>query len=525
MATLTTAAAWYRSGLHVYTGGVGYDGAPCVGRFAFTTDAHGAASLSFRTARMTPDTADNHNQPSTADKFRWIVTQSATGYQRACGGAGWAVQGEPYSCMSGSRALSLLPNSTYYLWIFPQTSAYCLWWIDGVTVTTAGEYGAPSTVQAADGVFGEPLVISLSRSLADVTHSLSVDCAGLHTVLLDHSPQYPSVTWEPALADYAPLLPNSASAQALITAESFCNGSSLGTATCSVTLRIPAGALEPALSPGWVTLQPVNEGDAAGFSCLIAGQSRLQAVFDPAKIDAAPLLGASITGYELEAAGETVSAAPWRSPVLREPEQVRVSLVDSRGLRTVRSFPVSPEPYAPPALSRVRIFRCDGQGAEDENGTAIGFFAALDYSPLAGENSCSLSAALRPLNGSFGPETAMTSELLAILTGQDPDRSCECRITATDGLGRSATALCRLPTRRWAVKFRPDGLGVAFGKAPESVRALELPGDWDIRLGAESLWLRLHPVGSLLLADSAPGEGTWSQIGTVSGAALWRRTA
>ena len=88
----------------------------------------------------------------------------------------------------------------------------------------------------------------------------------------------------------------------------------------------------------------------------------------------------------------------------------------------------------------------------------------------------------------------------------------------------SSSALRRLPTRRWAMKFRPDGQGVAFGKAPEQARCLELPGDWQIRLGQESLWLALHPVGSLVLADSAPAEGSWSDQGAVSGTRLWRRT-
>ena len=118
----------------------------------------------------------------------------------------------------------------------------------------------------------------------------------------------------------------------------------------------------------------------------------------------------------------------------------------------------------------------------------------------------------------------MTPGQLTVLPGQNPDQSCECRIRAEDGLGRSAEALRRLPTRRWAMKLRPDGQGVAFGKAPEHSKTLELPADWDIRLGEESLWLRLHPVGSLVLADAAPAEGSWSDQGAVSGTRLWRRT-
>lgn len=525
MSTLTTTATYFRGGLsHVYTGGVGYDGAACVARYAFTTDANGAASLAFRTQRLEPDRNDNHYQPDTLNGFRWLVTREATGYEGACGAAGWQTQAVWGDCLSGSRALSLLPQTSYYLWIFPSTSRYCLWWVGGATVTTEGRYGTPSSLEAADGVFGQPLPITLSRSLSDVTHTVTVDCAGVHTLLLEKSSQYPGLTWEPALSDYAPLLPAAASAPATITAETFCGEESLGTSAVTVTMRIPEGALEPTLSQGWVTLQPCNEGAAAGMHCLIAGMSRAEALFDATKIDTAPLLGATITGFALEAEGETVSAAPYRSPVLTGETVLRLCAIDSRGQRHGESRTVTPLAYAPPTLSLVQVFRCDDAGSPDENGTAIGVSAQLDFSSLGGENRCSLSAALRAPEGQFGPETAMASGALTVIPGQNPDASCECRISATDSLGRSATALRRLPTRRWAMKFRPDGRGVAFGKAPEQTRCLELPGDWQIRLGQESLWLALHPVGSLVLADSAPAEGSWSDQGAVSGTRLWRRT-
>ena len=96
MSTLTTTATYFRGGLsHVYTGGVGYDGAACVARYAFVTDANGAASLSFRTQRLEPDRNDNHYQPDTLNGFRWLVTREATGYEGACGAAGWQTVPSP----------------------------------------------------------------------------------------------------------------------------------------------------------------------------------------------------------------------------------------------------------------------------------------------------------------------------------------------------------------------------------------------------------------------------------------------
>ncbi len=523
MSTITTTAAWYRGSFRPYTGGVGYDGAPCVGRFAFRTDSLGAASLSFVTRRFQPDYNDKHNQPETARNFRWTVTEEATGWEWACGEGGWPAVPDGSVNLSGSHAVSLLPDRTYYLWIFPKNTAYCLWWIDGVTVTTQGSWGVPSEVDAPDGVFGRALPITLSRHLQDAVHTVTVDCLGIHSLLLERSAQYPALTWEPALGDYLPLLPDAASAPATLTVETFSGERSLGTVTKTLQMSVPAD-LHPALSAGWYGLTPCNEGAAAGLTGLIAGVSRAEVSFDSAKIDMAPLLGASIAGFGLSWAGEELTAPPYRSGVITGPGELQLFLIDSRGLRHGESVPLDPLPYGPPALSRVRVFRCRPDGTEDESGSAVGVFAGAEYSPLAGENAVTLTAALRHPGEDFGAETALTPETLCLLGGQDPDRSLDVRLSLTDRLGRSALALRRLPTRRWAMKFRPDGRGVAFGKAPEGAERLELPAGWQIRMGEESLWLHLHPVGSLVLADAAPAEGAWTDEGAVASTRLWRRT-
>ena len=64
-----------------------------------------------------------------------------------------------------------------------------------------------------------------------------------------------------------------------------------------------------------------------------------------------------------------------------------------------------------------------------------------------------------------------------------PDSSYRIRLKATDRLGNSALLTVELPTQRWAMKFRPNGLGVGFGKAPEHDNCIELPAGWVIRIG------------------------------------------
>ena len=64
------------------------------------------------------------------------------------------------------------------------------------------------------------------------------------------------------------------------------------------------------------------------------------------------------------------------------------------------------------------------------------------------------------------------------------DSSYLVRLTIMDALGKTASVTVALATQRWAMKFRPGGMGVGFGKAPEHDNCIELPAGWVIRIGS-----------------------------------------
>lgn len=378
---------------------------------------------------------------------------------------------------------------------------------------SAASSPAPGALEVRDGFFGSPLPLVLRPGHPKAAHTVTVDCLGRRTVLLEKGGRSPLLVWETALADYAPLLPDRAEAPAVFTVESFLNGVSLGTAQKTVSMRIPEGALAPGLGEGWVTLRPRNPGGAASDR-YAAGLSRVEAVFDETKIDPAPLLGARVTGFRLTALGETVSRPPYRSAVLTGPTELCCAVVDSRGLQWTERFSVEPEAYAPPALA-LRVSR---------SGRSAAVTAAADACALNGAAACALTVSLRPLDGDFGAEAALRPGETTVLTGLDAARSYECRVRAVDSLGGETVRRELLPVPGWAMKFRPAGDGVAFGMAPSRARVLELPAGWEIRIGGESLFSALHPVGSVVLGDSAPAQGVWESAGALAGTTAWRRT-
>lgn len=340
----------------------------------------------------------------------------------------------------------------------------------------------PSTITASDGVFGGDIPVSLTPSVQGVRHTLTVSCAGEGETLIDSDSPATSAVWTPALAVYAPLLPNAGSTSAVFTCETFYNGVSMGSTTKTVTVSFDSAAA-PTVANGWAVAAPYNTGSAQGFTVWIQGKSRAEVSFDTSKISCA--YGATVAGYAIRCEGETVSASPYRTGVLAGlTADIVCTVTDSRGLSASETLRVTLLPYSAPQASGVSVIRCDALGDENESGGYIAVTATAAYSPLDGENSATLRAAVRTYpSGQFGSETMIASGQKTVLSATySPDVSFEVRVTVTDGLGTVSTVTRTLFTRKWAMKFREDANGVAFGKAAEQNAALELANGWTLVL-------------------------------------------
>ncbi len=259
--------------------------------------------------------------------------------------------------------------------------------------------------------------------------------------------------------------------------------------TKTMTVSADAG-MKPAVSAGWASLAAYNAGTAvetAGVTGYVKGYSKAQASFDPAKIDMTDAVGASVASYAVSCQGETDNTSPYLTGVLAAASvSVVCTVTDTRGRTASESFPVTVMEYAPPVLSGQQVFRCLSSGTADEGGTYYSVEAALLFSSLAGQNTCTLTAAIAPSGGSFGAETALASGTASVFGPISADTSYTVRLTATDALGNTARYYASLPTRKWAMKFRPDGSGVAFGKAAETDNVFEIAPDWDLEVGGDA---------------------------------------
>ena len=497
-----------RVGADTYTVGGQYNAAYYHGRYTILTDAGGAARIAVGGLRRSR--ANNR-------RLRLDVTAGAATH-RTSGGGGVTLDAQG----AGVIEAKLLPNTSYCVWL------YCDGWCDlfsdaGLTLTASGSYGTPGTPAAPDGWFGRPLPIAIAGGSAGARYTVTVSCAG-RTETLQTEGTATDLLWTPAVADFAPLIPAAPGAEATIRCETFYAGVSAGTAAATAMLRFAPGSLPPTLSPGWAVPGYDNSGTAAAnIAAWVQGHSRAAVSFDASKIACAH--GASVTGYTVVCGTETLTAAPFRTAVLTGTAATLVCTVtDSRGQSARERFALTLHAYAPPVLTAVSVVRCDQNGEPDENGDVLVLTATAAVSPLGGLNPYTLTAYSRDPGGSWIGRGTLPSGTAYPLAAHSPDQTWEVKLTLTDALGGSASWEQRVPPRRWAMKFRPDGEGVGFGKAPEHGGALELPEDWCLRFGRQ----RLHPAmlgaqetGDTAAAAHAAGEYfIWRERLVCAGAAI-----
>lgn len=486
MTVTTTGRAAYRGGVS-HTGYLaGFETAnklTRVLRYTFRTPADGVSKLSFTAAHLA------HSASYSWGGLNWYATTSPTSHVNA--GAGSASHGtltitgngKDYDIAAGEAAVNLPANAEAYIYIFPNNANYFLWNFANVAslnITTAAGSSTIAAITQTVETLGT-LTVSLNKAVDAFRHRLTVTAGGKTLYTSELFDVLHSVTVPRAWFDSFPSV-TTISATATVT--TYNGDTAVGTASAAVTITADDG-MRPQIAEGWATAAPYNIGAVAGLTGYIAGYSQAEMSFDTAKLSQAA--GAALASVTVTCSGSAITAAPYRTPILLDAADVVCTAADSRGRTATQTIRIEPMAYAPPALSQVQILRCTAAGVEAEDGNHYSAKATAILSALGGQNTLTLTAAHKIQGGVYGTETALTSGEAAIIGTISPDSTYQVRITATDTLGNTATVTAKLPTRQWALKFRADGQGAAFGKAAEHDKALEIPADWSFYVGDESL--------------------------------------
>lgn len=486
MTVTTTGRAAYRGGAS-HTGYLaGFETAnklTRVLRYTFTTPADGVSKLSFTGAHLA------HSASYSWGGLNWYATTSPTSHVNAgagsasCGTLTITGNGKDYDISAAEAAVNLPANTEAYIYIFPNNANYFLWNFANVAslnITTAAGSSTIAAITQTVETQGT-LTVSLNKAVDAFRHRLKVTADGKTLYTSELFDVSYSVTVPRSWFDS---FPSTATISATATVTTYNGDTAVGTASAAVTITADDG-MRPQISEGWATAAPYNIGAVAGLTGYIAGYSQAEISFDAAKLTQAA--GAALASVTVTCSGVTSTAVPYRTPIILDAADVVCAATDSRGRTATQTIRIEPMAYAPPTLSQVQILRCTAAGVEAEDGNYYSAKATATFSALGGQNTLTLTAAHKIQGGVYGTETPLTSGETAIIGTISPDSTYQVRITATDALGNTAVTVTSLPTRQWALKFRADGLGAAFGKAPEHSKALEIPADWQIWIGSATI--------------------------------------
>ena len=489
----STTATYYRSGVQQATNSgyyatLGYDGGPVVGRFQFTTPNTGASSFSFVSASLNP-TGQTTWSSGNPDAFRWAITESATANTGKVGTDGYTTSVDwgdtNHLTSNGSKTVQLLPNKTYYLWIYPSAASYNRWAIGSISVTLGGVYGEASTVTCTNpATFGAANTITLSRNLSSALHTVKVICLGQTETLIENSATYPTLTWTPSVATYAPLLTNAKSATATITVETFYSGYSVGTRSTTVTINFADADVAPSVT--MAVTDPT--GNATTYGAFVATKSKIKV-----ELTATYRYGAVYAATAINANGQDYATNPATTDEIASTANTAVSgrIVDSRGVSSnTAQQTISILPYSPPQITDYTIHRCNQDGTLNDQGAYCRVDYSVVVSPLNNHNSKALAVRYKKRSAETYTDQTVTlstySQTGYAVVPADTNNTYDIQLVLTDDFGSVALNL-QLSTAFSTVNYKSGGKGVAFGKVAESDNTVELAQGWSLRIGNTSL--------------------------------------
>ena len=347
----------------------------------------------------------------------------------------------------------------------------------GTAVLTTIPRATQPSVNKASAEIGSTVTISMPRASSSFTHNLWYKLG---------NGSYEAITTGVGTS-YAWTIPMSLCSQitgalsgTLTIACNTYNGSTLiGTKTASMTATVPA-SVKPTVSA--MTVDIVNDNTTlAQWGVAVKGYSELRYAITGSTADD---YGATITAYQFQANGETLSAQTGATKVLATAGSMEAKgrVKDSRGRW---SDPVSRSvqvyDYSVPTIKASHAYRCVQDGTATDDGSYLNVLCDGEISDIGGHNAMTCRVRYRVVGGTWGDYRTLTDNTAEIINAaMAVDRSYEVEIVVLDSLGNSRVVVYQIPTAEVTFNAKRGGKGFAFGKYAEEDNLLE--SAWPFRV-------------------------------------------
>ena len=350
----------------------------------------------------------------------------------------------------------------------------------GTAVLTTIPRATQPSVNKASAEIGSTVTISLPRASSAFTHNLWYklpdDVHGYDRIA---SGAGTACSWTVPMA-LCNRLTNAESASVTILCETY-NGSTLvgSGKTTTITVTVPSN-VKPSVSA--MTVEVANDNTTlAQWGVAVKGYSKLSYAITGSTADD---YGATITAYQFQANGETLSAQTGATKVLETAGSMEAKgrVKDSRGRW---SDPVSRSvqvyDYSVPTIKASHAYRCVQDGTATDDGSYLNVLCDGEISDIGGHNVMTCRVRYRVVGGTWGDYRTLTDNTAEIINAaMAVDRSYEVEIVVLDSLGNSRVVVYQIPTAEVTFNAKRGGKGFAFGKYAEEDNLLE--SAWPVRV-------------------------------------------
>ena len=431
---------FFRAGVIGASAVVGHEsGANRVARYSFTSPKNGASQVSLTLTGLHFTSGIGGTKPTA---FRFYIGTDPDSHKNAgasdeCSGL-LEITGTD---AAGTASVLLLPETEYYLFLFPNTTS--LSWMSvelaKVTLTVSGGSHSVPTLSAQEVALESPLTVCTNPNLSRFAHKLTLSFAGQETVLAEGVGE--EFVWTPPM-ELALDLPNSTRGVATIHCTTYDGDTQIGTPqSVSVELCLPEH-ITPTVSATWA-----DTSSASALGMLVKLVSALQV-----DVTALGAWGSTVTAAEL-----FVGERPYYGGILMEAgaQTLTVTVTDSRGRTASVSYPLEVADYAVPQLS-LNASRCQADGTPDDTGEFALVTLTGSIAPLSGQNRAALTT-------SFGEELAVSGEFSeSFLISAPSAQTLPITVCLADKLTRAERSMV-LSVGYATLDFLRGGRGIALG--------------------------------------------------------------
>lgn len=386
------------------------------------------------------------------------------------------------------------------------------------------------------GSFGDTINIYMNRAGSDFDHAVYYSFGSVSWQLIAANVEN-VITWTIPVS-LMNQLPNATQGSGTIYVETYYKGKYVGTKYCGFTATVPA-SVKPTVSLHGKLDDITGIEDIYGSP--VKGLSKIK--ITPS---AAGAYSSKIVSYRIAANGVNYNTAEATTGFLATAGDsvVSVTVTDSRGRTASDSYTMEVQNYAPPAISKFAVERCDKDGSANKRGSFVkATFSAVVFS-MNGKNTASYSVKYKKTtdtawteletdaNGkkpsSLANNFAPTDQ--SFVFAAVPGKSYDIMISAVDrhNANNPANKSAKAPTAFSVFSWRgfknssgnkEDGAGI--GKVPEKPNCLQV--GWDAEFEKEvyykgkTLLDFFYPVNSIYISYSHdnPADlfgGTWERI-------------